>query len=166
MVESVQTTIFGNSFILYLLLPFLLVFVVIFSILEKTNILGEGKRPANIIVAMVIAFLFVAVPSVVGVTVKFIPLIALIIIVLLCALMLFGFVGIDIRENKGLKITLGIVLGLALLGIFAWSTGIFSLLQGQFNSQILQYVILIVIFGGALALVVSTSGKKSSTPSS
>jgi len=164
MVESPQATIFANPFFLYLLLPFLLVFVVVFSILEKSNILGEGKRPANAIVAMVIAFIFVAVPSIVGITVKFIPLIALIIIVLLCLLMLFGFVGIKIEENKGLKITLGILLGLSLLGIFAWATGIFEKIQ--LNSTIVQYVILFVIFGGALALVVSTGSKKSSGSSS
>jgi hypothetical protein len=163
MVEPPQTTIFGNSFILYLLLPFLLVFVLVFSILEKTNILGEGKRYANVIVGMVVAFIFVAVPQVVGITIKFIPLIALILVVLLCLLMLFGFVGIKVEESKGLKIALGIVLGLSLLGIFAWSTGIFEKIQ--FNSTILQYVILVAVFGGAMALVVSGSGKKSSTPS-
>ncbi len=164
MVEPPQTAIFANPFFLYLLLPFLLVFVVIFSILEKTSILGDGKRPANAIVAMVIAFIFVAVPSVVGITVKFIPLIALIIIVLLCLLMLFGFVGIKIEDNKGLKVTLGILLGLSLVGIFAWATGIFEKIQ--FNSTIIQYVVLFVIFGGALALVVATSSPKKSSGSS
>ena len=164
MVEPPQTAIFANPFFLYLLLPFLLVFVVVFSILEKTNILGEGKRPANAITAMVIAFIFVAVPSIVGITVKFIPLIALIIIVLLCLLMLFGFVGIKVEESKGLKIALGILLGLSLLGIIFWATGLFEKIK--FTSTVVQYIVLFVIFGGALALVVASADPKKSSSSS
>jgi len=164
MVEPPQTAIFSNPFFLYLLLPFLLVFVVVFSILERSNILGEGKRAANAIVAMVIAFIFVAVPSIVGITVKFIPLVSLILVILLCLLMLFGFIGIDIRENKGLKIFLGILIGLAFIGIIVWATGIWE--KFTVNSVTLQYVVLFVIFGGALALVVATAPKKSAGSSS
>lgn len=160
MVDAPQTVIFSNPFFLYLLLPFLLVFVVVFSVLERSNILGEGKRAANAIVAMVIAFIFVAVPSVVGITVKLIPLVSLGLVIILCSLMLFGFAGIDMRENKGLKIVVGILIGLSLVGGIVWATGIME--KVQFNSAVLQYVILFVIFGGALALVVSTAPKKSS----
>jgi hypothetical protein len=164
MVDPIQTSVFENSFIIYILMPFLLVFVLVFAILEKANILGEGKRAANVIIAAVIAFIFVGVPSIVGVTLKLIPIISLVLIILLCMLLMFGFVGIQIPENKGIKIVLGIVLGLILIGVILWATGVIQKIH--LSSSAIQYIILFAIFGGALALVVSTSGKKSSSTSS
>ena len=99
MADPIQTAIFANPFFVYLLLPFLLVFVIVFSILQKAKILGEDKRAADVIVAMVIAFIFVGVSSVVDVTLKFIPIISLFLILILGFLLLFGFVGIKIEGN-------------------------------------------------------------------
>src|SRR3989344_1351569 len=42
------------------LLPFLLVFTIVFAILEKTNILGEDKKNFNVIIALVIGALLVS----------------------------------------------------------------------------------------------------------
>src|SRR3989338_5040779 len=47
------------------LLPFLLIFTVIFAILEKTKILGEGKKSMNVGIAFIFALL-VVVPHVTG----------------------------------------------------------------------------------------------------
>lgn len=158
MADPIQTSVFSNPFVLYILMPFLLVFVLIFAILEKTEILGSGKRPANAIIGMVIAFIFVGVPGIVGVTLKFIPIISLILVILLCFLMIFGFVGINVSENRGLKIALGIILGLLFVGIILWATGVFQKIS--LSSTAIQYIVLFVIFAGALALVVATGPTK------
>src|SRR3989338_4247700 len=47
------------------LLPFLLIFTVIFAVLEKTKIMGEGKRNMSIGIAFIFALL-VVVPHVTG----------------------------------------------------------------------------------------------------
>jgi hypothetical protein len=155
MVDAVQYSVFTNPFVLYIVMPFLLVFVLIFSVLEKANILGEGKRAANAIVAAVMAFIFVGVPSIVGVAIKMIPWVSLILVTILCALMVFGFMGMDIPKGKGWKITFGILFGLALLAVVLWAAGVFSLIH--FTTTFIQYLVLFLIFGGALALIVATA---------
>ncbi len=47
------------------MLPFLLIFVVIFAVLQKSNILGEGKRKYNLVFSLVVGML-VVVPHVTG----------------------------------------------------------------------------------------------------
>ena len=46
--------IFDNPFFTEMLLPFLLVFVVVFAILQKTKILGEEKAQIDAIVALLL----------------------------------------------------------------------------------------------------------------
>jgi drug/metabolite transporter (DMT)-like permease len=137
----------------------LLVFVLVFAILERAEILGQNKRAANVIVAMVIGFIFVGVPYVVGVTLKIIPVIGLILVILLCFLLLFGFIHIDIAKSKKLQMTLGIILGIALIGTILWAFGIFDKISINPSSPVFGYVIFFLIFGGAIALVVGTAPK-------
>src|SRR3990167_9318401 len=47
------------------LLPFLLVFTIVFAVLQKSHILGQGKKNYNVIVALVLAF-SVVLPHVTG----------------------------------------------------------------------------------------------------
>ena len=47
------------------LLPFLLVFTIVFAVLQKTKIVGEGKKNFNVIIALVLALMFV-VPHIIG----------------------------------------------------------------------------------------------------
>ena len=80
------------------ILPFLLVFAVVFGILEKTRILGEervGKelyprKNLNAIVAFVMAMLVVAATKIVGVINAALPQISLLIIVSLSFLLMIG----------------------------------------------------------------------------
>jgi len=47
------------------MLPFLLIFTIVFAVLQKTNILGQGKKNFNVIIALIVA-LSVVIPHVVG----------------------------------------------------------------------------------------------------
>jgi hypothetical protein len=154
--------IFTSPFFSYILLPFLLIFVLVYAIMEKAKILGDDKRYANVIIAMVIAFIFVGVPAVVGVTLKIIPIVTLILVILLCFLLLFGFV--EIKLNKGLKIALGIILGIALIATILWATGVFEKVKLDFSSPIFMYIVFFAIFIGVVVLVI-TSPKKSGSSS-
>ena len=86
-------TIFMDPFFTNIILPFLLVFVVIFAILRKSQVLGDNKF-ADVIVAAVIAFIFVGVPTVVGFTMRLLPIITVLIVIILCYYLIFGFLGI------------------------------------------------------------------------
>lgn len=93
-------------------LPFLLVFALIFAILEKTRVLGtegkeqEPKRNLNTLVAFVIAMLTVATNKVVNAINAALPNIVLIIIIFVAFLLMIGvFFGtgeLNFRqEHKG-----------------------------------------------------------------
>ena len=54
--------IFISPYFLDYILPFVLVFTLIFAILQKTKILGEGKKQIDAIIGLVVGFILIAVP--------------------------------------------------------------------------------------------------------
>ncbi|MFH1510328.1 MAG: hypothetical protein ABIF10_01450 [Candidatus Woesearchaeota archaeon] len=144
------------------LLPFLLVFTIIFAILQKTNVLGKEKRNWNTIVAMVIALLFV-VPHIMGtypgnsdpveIVNKALPNVSIVIIAIVMFLILIGLMGGDVSWPGGSRIS-GIVAIAALIFIIA----IFGHASGWWitwprwlwwleDSQTQALVIVILVFG-------------------
>ena len=65
-------TFFTNPLFVETILPLLLVFVLVFAVLQKTKILGEGKRQIDAIVALVVAMIFVAFGQATNIVVKMI----------------------------------------------------------------------------------------------
>ncbi|MCS7134294.1 MAG: hypothetical protein NZ889_00320 [Candidatus Pacearchaeota archaeon] len=150
---------FIPPFIYNVLLPFLLVFAVVFAILEKTKVLGE-KRNINLIVSFCITFIFVGVPAMVNVTLRLIPVVSSIIVVLLCLLLLFGFAGLRVEENKTLRTILGVILGIALAVVVFWASGAMDKFRGtKISEATLNYIIFFSIFVLAI-VVVLVGGKK------
>lgn len=142
------------------ILPFVLMFVVVFAILEKTDILGKDKRQINALVAFVFALVFVSVPSAVGVTQNIIPIIGVVIIILLSFMMLIGFLGFQTGEkgvNRGLKIALGIMIGIVMIGIIIWATGMVPVFQGWFSVEEFLSSFVLIIFIIAIFAIVLTS---------
>ncbi len=82
-------------------LPFLLIFAIIFAILEKTQILGAGKSNINAIVSVVIGLLVVVQTGIVEIINIFLPRISLIIVVILMGLLIIAM--LSGKEFKGLK---------------------------------------------------------------
>jgi hypothetical protein len=77
-----------------IVLPFLLVFTIIFAILERIKILGEDKKNLNVIVALVIGLFVVRNPTVVGLIHRLLPNISLILVAAIMFLLLIGiFLG-------------------------------------------------------------------------
>lgn len=148
-------TIFMDPFVINVILPFLLLFVVSFAILRKTKVLGENKF-ADVLVAMVIAFLFIAVPQAVGVTLKIIPIISVFLVIILCYYLIFGF--LEIHRTSGALIALGIIFALAFIGTILWATGVLEKIL--INEKIIGTIIMIIVLGGAIALVFAIGGTK------
>lgn len=71
------------------ILPFLLIFSVVYAVLDKIKILGDRKAP-NAIVSLVIALLVVRNQYVVGLMTRFLPNIAMFLIIILMFLLLLG----------------------------------------------------------------------------
>lgn len=81
------------------LLPFILIFTIVFAILQKTKIIGEGKRQFNTLIALVLS-LMVVIPHVTGryppgqdvvvIINQALPQVSLIVVAILAALLLIG----------------------------------------------------------------------------
>ena len=75
------------------ILPFMLVFTIMFALLQKIKLFGQDTKNINIVVAVVIAFFFVRVPAIIATVNQFLPKISMIVIVLLMFLLILGVLG-------------------------------------------------------------------------
>ena len=107
-----------------IVLPFILVFALVFAILEKTKILGkENKKNVNALVAFVIGLFVIAATNVVQVLQDALPLITLVLVVLISFMLLVGAFHGDkeftFTDNTFWKWILTLVLLVSVLLIFA-----------------------------------------------
>jgi membrane-associated HD superfamily phosphohydrolase len=156
------------------LLPFLLIFTLIFAVLQKTQILGEEKRNLNTVLALVIS-LIVVVPHVTGnypagydpveVLLGALPSVSIIVVAIIMLLIMIGLFAHD-------KIYLGLTMPgwiaffsiVAIVLIFGSSAGWFASgfnawLDSVFGSDALAVVIMLLVFGIIIAFVTG-SGKE------
>jgi len=156
--------IFDSPFFTEMLLPFLLVFVVVFAILQKSKILGNGKAQIDSMVALVIGLLLIGLPQPRDIIVGLMPWMAVGVAVILVFMILYGFVAGDLSDApKGMKITFGILAGLFTLGVVVYVTGFWNVLADWIasdfeGSSLWMNVIMIILVVGA-AIVAVTSGK-------
>lgn len=144
------------------ILPFLLVFTLVFAILERTKILGEGKKQINAIVSLVVGLLLIAFTYPTGIITKLVPFMAVMAVVIFVFLLLYGFVAADGKEglklHKGIKIAAGIIILIALVIAVLWATGSLDFIEDTFSSSsIWGNIILIAVIIGALAVVLAYS---------
>ena len=163
-------TILSHPFFTDLILPFLLVFTLIFAILEKSKMLGEEKKQINAIVSLVIWLIFIAFPFAREIVIKLIPFLAVSLVILFVFMLIIGFI-LAKKEgdmlNPGLKIALGIIFGLAVLVAVLWITGgwdiIYSfVMERDLGQTLLINLFILAIIGGAIAVVMSSGGKSKS----
>jgi hypothetical protein len=72
------------------LLPFLLVFAILFGILEKIKIFGDGKKNLNMVISFIVALIIVVNTAVVELMNLYLSKMALFIVVILVLIMAFG----------------------------------------------------------------------------
>lgn len=145
--------------------PFFLIFLLVFAILEKTKLLGENRQ-VNALVAFVIGFIFISVAYPTEVASNMILFLTIAIVVVFCALLLFGFAfGGEVKiEGKGLKWFAGIVIVVAIIIAVLWTTGVkgeaFDFLFGQsWSKTFWTNAAFVVAAAIALALMIRTGGK-------
>ena len=156
--------IFENVFFTEMLLPFLLVFVVVFAILQKSKILGEGKAQIDSLVALVIGLLLIGVKQPREIIVNLMPWMAVGVAVILVFLILYGLVAGDLsKAPTWMKATFGILAGLFTIGVVVYVTGFYTVVSGWFSegtSDIWSNVVMIILVVGAMIVAVVT-GKNS-----
>ncbi len=162
-------------------LPFLLIFVIVYSILEKTRVLGtqelDGKQIAkkniNSMVAFVVAFLVIVSSKMVGYINKALPRITLLLLVLISFLMLIG-VFFSEKEEVMLQggwrtffmILMFIGVVLIFMGVIETSSGTTWLewtwdkVVNQYDSTAVSAIILLIVVVGIMFWVTKEPGEK------
>ena len=157
--------IFNNPFFTEMLLPFLLVFVVVFAILQKSKVLGNGKAQIDSMVAMVVGLILIGVEQPREIIVGLMPWMAVGVAVILVLLILYGFVAGDLSKSpKWMRVVFGILAGLFTTGVVLYVTGLGNLIMGWFSSSgsgdIWMNVFMVLLVIGAMIVAV-VSGKPS-----
>jgi hypothetical protein len=143
------------------LLPFILIFTIVFATLQKTKILGEGKKQYNVMVSLVMA-LAVVIPHITGSWEQFgfdpvmvinnaLPQVSIIVVAIVMMLLIIGVFGNDI-DFAGTSLS-GIIVLLAFIAvvlIFGSQVGWFNLpawLQILNDPEIQSLVVMVLVFG-------------------
>lgn len=146
-------------------LPFLLVFTIVFAVLEKTRLLGvdkvDGKewtkKNLNAIVAFVISFLVIASTTIVRAINEALANVVLLLILVLSFLMLigvlFGTTEVTLKDHPSWTKFFMVVVFIAIIAIFLQAFGILQLVVGfiilNYNLEwvaTLLLIILVIVF--------------------
>ena len=162
-------TILSSPFVKDMLLPFLLVFALVFAILQKSEILGKEKKQVDAIVALVVGLLVVAVGSATDIITGLMPILAVGLVVLLAFFLLWGFAfpGGKFEVPDAIKWTIGVVAAIAVIIGTLYLTGSWDYLKnliGGGMSSIVTNVVFIVLIVIAVAVVVGFGGKPETKP--
>ncbi len=156
-------------------LPFLLVFTIVFAILEKTKIFGtetvEGekvsKKNINSMVAFVIALFVIVAEKVVFAIQTSIPQIVLVLIVLVSFIMLVGSMYGSEEfnwEKSGWAKFLAVVIFIGIILIFmnsiGWLEPVWVYVRIRWQDTLVTSVIFLLIIIGAIFWVTSGGKKK------
>jgi len=153
-------------------LPFLLVFTIVFAVLEKTKIFGggkESKKNINAMIAFVFALFFVSATNLVAGTVELLPNVTVLLITLMSFMMLVGFFYTDkefsFENHKFWKVFLTIIffIGIVLMSWHAFAPDAFEWFwtgaTGFWESKAGVTIIFLAIVLGTI-LFVTLGGKK------
>ncbi len=160
-----MATFLTNTLFRDIILPFLLAFTLIFALLEKSKLLGDGKQQINAIIAFVIAAILIYYTNAVGIISQMMVFMAIALAILFVFMLLFGFVwgttgGDPFKDAVWLKWLLGIGALIATIIAVLYVTGKWdSVVSYLTNSNTGSNIFFILIIVGAIAAVILSSGK-------
>ena len=154
------------------MLPFLLIFVIFFAVLQKTKILGEGKKNLNVVVALIVGLL-VVIPHVthrfppdsdpVNIINDSLPQVSLVLVAIIFLLILIGVFGQDMvllgvaMPGWITFISLGIIIWIFGGSAGWWSNGFDDFLERNFGSEAVAILIMLLVFGVIISWITSES---------
>ena len=144
------------------LLPFALVFSLIFAILQKTKLLGDGKKQIDAIVSLVVALILIATPFARDIVVSLMPFLAVWAVILLVFMLLYGFVSGKKEGDvlaKGWKYAFYFLLAISLVVFLLMVSGYWPVLwnfmfrSGSGNALLINGLLLAIIVGAIVAVI-------------
>ncbi len=160
-------TILSHPIFVETILPFVLIFTIVFAVLQKSKIFGEDKRQIDSIVALVFGILVISFAQAVGVILQLIPFLAVSLIVILVLMILMGSFSTEekFKFPKPLNIILIVLVVLAVVAAVVYASGLgnylidFLFFAGA--TGILANIIFIgTIVGAVIAVIVGSRKKK------
>jgi len=147
------------------LLPFLLIFTIVFAVLQKTDILGKGKKNFNVVISLIVA-LSVVIPHVLGtypagfdvvdIINLMLPQISLILVAIMLLMLLIGiFAGASTIPSWIALICFLLVLFI-FIGSTEWLYGL-GWLYDIFGTETISLVLIILVFGIIVWFITSES---------
>lgn len=157
------------------MLPFLLIFVIVYAILQKTRILGEEKKNLSVIVAIVAALL-VVVPHVTGrfpadvdpvvIMNEALPQVSIVLVAVVFMLILIGVFGQDyVFLGVTMPGWITFISFMVILLIFGgaagwWDSRFGTTLENFFGTEGIAILIMLVTFGLIIAWVTGDSKER------
>ena len=157
------------------MLPFLLIFVIIYAILQKTKILGETKKNLNVVVAVVVGLL-VVIPHVTGrfpanadpvlIINDALPQLSIVLVAVIFLLILIGVFGQDYVflgvSMPGWVTLVSLIVIVLIFGGAAgwWDSGLGQTLEDFFGTEGVAIFIMIITFGVIIAWITSDSKER------
>jgi peptidoglycan/LPS O-acetylase OafA/YrhL len=159
-------TIFSHPLAFQVILPFLLVFTLVFAVLTKSEVLGKGKNQINAIVALVIGLIVISFGYAVYIINNLIPFMAVSLIIILVFMILVGAVyeqgAFKIHDN--VKWAFMGIIAVAVTVAVLYFTGAWDYLYEVFydgTSNILINLIFIALIIAVIAVVLIGGKDKS-----
>lgn len=167
-----EVTFLQNPVLTKFVYPFLLIFFILFAVLEKTKIFGSGNKQINALISFVVSFIFVSAVFPKEMTSNLMLFLAIALVVVFVVLILWGFImgedGLKIFENapKGLKWAIGGFIIIAVLIAVLWAAGVDTagffdrIFNSSWSSELWTNVVFIVFVVIALVVVLASGKSK------
>lgn len=151
------TSIFSGS-LGQAVLVFVLIFTLIFAILQKSKILGDGKKQIDALVALSIALLVISVGYAMNLITSMAPFLSVSLVIILVFLLLVGiFSEKELKLSNGVRTFFGILAFVAVVIAVLYITNSFpsilNFFSGSSDSGILGNVVLLIIIALAIWMV-------------
>jgi H+/Cl- antiporter ClcA len=161
---------FQNEILTNFIYPFFLMFFIVFAILEKTKLLGEGRRQLNALIALIISLIFVSVTAPKLIVSNLILFLTIAIVVVFVALLLWGFVSgsdmkADFLKSKTIKGILAAVVIIAVIFAVIWAAGLGDpvldfLKKFNWSGEFFTNLMFVIVIAVALAVAIKVGGGK------
>jgi len=163
MVWSFEYSIYAleNIGVVDVILPFIIIFTIVFAALQKSHILGKESKKFDVVIAMVMAFA-VIIPHVMGIYPpesdvveimnRAIPNVSLVAVAFIMIMLILGIIGGDVNfagtSLGGIAVVISII---AVLIIFLAAAEVFTYLPWWLNwiydPYVKEVVVVILVFG-------------------
>ena len=150
-------TILSSPIFAEAVLPFILVFTVVFGILEKSGILGKEEKQIDALVALVVGLITITFANAVGIISNLLPFLAVAIVMILVFLILVAMVSHEgtSKWETGFKKTIIVLAFIAVVIAGLVVTGAWDYLAYRFSGSagsdwFTNLVFIAIIIGAAL----------------